>query len=332
MLNLRSSALFASVLFLSAALPGERPRLAVKEKSSLAKVFEGKLELESKSITFKADGKEVESPADGMKVQLGDSEHIEVRDLYGALEGGRPTRLERTYAKLSGASTQHVDLPEGAPGKAPDDENRERKSELEGKRVVFELADDEYKTSFAGDKADAELLEGLDEDMDLCALLPGKAVEEDQSWEIDAARMYDILNVPGGELKLKGEGDRPNASELRRDLHKNATGKAKGTFKGTREVDGHKLLVIALEAKLETHATREDEEHHDSVEYQIEHELEGELLWDGEEGHFRSCELKSKISATIKDTRKMEHGGESHELERTTVFEGEAEFGAKIDG
>lgn len=330
MLTLRSSALFVSLLLLSAALPGERPRFAVEEKTSLAKVFDGRISLESKSITMKADGKEVESPLDGMKVKLDDSEHVEVQDAYGKLEDGRPARLERSFVKLSGASKQHVELPEGAPGSPPEDQNRERKSELEGKHVVFELADGEYKLDFAGEKGEAELLEGLDEDMDLRALLPAKAVDEDQSWEIDAERMYDVLNVPGGEFKLKGEGDRPNARELRRELHKNAKGKAKATFKGMREVEGRKLFVIALEGQLETHGTRDDEEHAQSVAFEIEHEFEGELLWDGEQGHFRSCELKSKVSATIKDTRKLEHGGQSHELERTTEFEGEAVFSAKI--
>src|SRR5258707_10963448 len=137
-----------SLFLLSFALPRGELRFAVQEKTKLSKVFDGKVAFRSTSISLRVDGKDVESGMSGLKVRLDQSTHVELHDEYGALKSGRPAKLKRTFDKLEGKSAQHIDLPEGAPGKAPADANKSRSSELEGKTVGFTLGDEgEYKAA-----------------------------------------------------------------------------------------------------------------------------------------------------------------------------------------
>jgi hypothetical protein len=321
-------------LFLfSFALPGGELRFAVPEKTKLAKVFDDKIRFHSTGIRMRVDGEDVDSPMSSVKVQLVDEVHFELSDVYGALKDGKPATLERTFDKLEGKATQHFELPEGAAQQGPPDMEHERSSGLEGKTVRFTLGEDgEYKAAFAGDKADEELLEKLEEDMDLRRLLPTGAVEVDKSWEIDIHAFYAVLNVPGGRLKLKSKDEPDDNGALGEQLEEHAKGKAKGTYKGQREVDGHKYAVVALEAEATSEGRRDESEKAPAAgatEMQIEYSVEGELLWDSEAGHIRSCKLESKIKMTMKSSRTIEHNGESHAIERISEFEGEGEFTCK---
>jgi len=327
-----SIACAATLLCFSFVLPGDQVRFAVKEKSRIAKVFEEKSVLHSTSISASFDGEEQE--AEGVKLTLEDSSRVEITDEYGALKEGKPARLTRTYDKLGGKSLQKVELPEGmSAGEGPDAE-KERSSELEGKTVVFKLSDegDEYKAAFADDKGDAELLEGLEEDMDLRGFLPSGEVAEDKSWEIAPKVFNDVLGTPGGDLKLKTADDKDD-DKIDEQIRDNLKGKAKGTYKGQRDVGGHKCAVIALEAELETKAKDDKSgagEGEGLNEIELGFTIEGELLWDVEAGHFRKCALSTQIKMSWKQTMTGSEGGEKHELVQSFEFEGQSEFSATI--
>jgi hypothetical protein len=324
----------ATLSLVSFVLPGDRVRFAVKESTKLAKVFEEKSLLHSTSISASFDGDEQE--AEGVKLTLEDSSRVEVTDEYGVLKEGKPARLTRTYDKLGGKSLQKVELPEGMGGGESPDTEKERSSELEGKTVVFKLSEDgeEYKAAFADEKGDAELLEGLEEDMDLRGFLPAGEVAEDKSWEIEAKVFNAVLGTPGGDLKIKAADDKDD-DEIDEQIRNNLKGKAKGTYKGQRDVDGHKCAVIALEAELETQAKDDKSgagENEGLNEIELEFAVEGELLWDVEAGHFRKCALTTRIKMAWKQTMSGSDGGEKHELVQSFVFEGESEFSASIGG
>src|SRR6185436_14555092 len=175
-------------------------------------------------------------------------------------------------------------LPEGAGEHGANDTSKTLESDLEGQTVVFTLGEDgEYQASFKGDKGEQALLERLEEDMDLRALLPGGAVEADKSWDIEAPALHSVLNLPGGNMKLKVEGEEDSDGRLGEELQKHVKGKAKGTYKGQREVSQRKPPAGTTDV---------------SVEYTVE----GELLWDSEAGHFHSCKLTSKLTMTMKNT------------------------------
>ncbi len=328
-----SIACAASLFLLSFALPGDQVRFAVKEKTKLSKVFTEKSELHSTKVSASFDGKTEE--ADGVTLTLEDSSHVEITDEYGPLKDGKPAKLTRTYDKLSGTSVQKVDLPDGA-GSAPDTE-KERSSELEGKTVVFKLNEDGdgYRADFPEGKGDADLLKRLEEDMDLRGFLPSGEVAVDKSWEIDAKVFNSVLGTPGGDLKIKAKDDEDESQEIDQQLEDNLKGKGKGTYKGKREVDGHKCAVIALAAELET-TGKEDQSakdpHRGKTDVELEFVVEGELLWDVEEGHFRTCKLSSKVKMKWNQTMSMTEEEEKHELVQMYEFEGEAEFTAEIGG
>ncbi len=325
----------ASLILCSFALPGGELRFAVQAKTRVSKVFDAKMALHSTGISVRVDGKDHDASMGGLTVHLDQSTHVEQHDEYGAPKAGKPTTLKRTFDKLEGKFVQRLELPEGAPEHGPTETSTTRSSELEGKTVVFTLGDEgEYKVAFEDGKGDADLLEKLEEDMDLRGLLPDGEVEADKSWEIDAKEFHSVLNLPGGELKLKAEGDTESDTKLSQQLQEHAKGKVKGTYKGQREVDGHKYALVVFEAELESQGQRENSAKAGggATDLKVAYSAEGELLWDGEAGHFHSCKLGSKLTLTMKDTRTIEQGGESHEYERTTEFEGEGEFKAEVGG
>ena len=106
------------------------------------------------------------------------------------------------------------------------------------------------------------------------------------------------------------------------DLEKNLTGESHAKYGGTREVDGRKLAVIALEGKFSTHVDpKETDELKGSGE--IEFSLEGELLWDPEARHFASYELSGPMQFTLKAHQEVEAHGQTLELDLKFALEGE---------
>jgi hypothetical protein len=332
-----SIAAAASLFLFSFALPGDQVRFAVKEKTKLAKVFEDKTTLHSTSFSMTVDGNDVGEGMPEMKLTFEESTHVEVSDEYGALKDGRPTKLTRSYDKLNGSTLQKLELPDGVEAEGDSNEKKERSSDLEGKTIVFKLNEDgeTYKADFSDGKGDADLLKRLEEDMDLRGFLPSGEVAADKSWDIEPKIFNSVLGAPGGDLKIKVKDDKDDDSALQQQFEDNVKGKGKGTYKGKRDVDGHKCAVIALEAELTTDA-KDDKSgeggHSGKRAVSLEFNVEGELLWDVEEGHFRKCSLSSKVKMTMKDQMSMDAEDGKHELEQTADFEGEAEFTAEIGG
>ena len=128
-------------------------------------------------------------------------------------------------------------------------------SELEGSTVVFTWNDDdgEYELSFPeGEEGDAELLEGLTEDMDFRALLPDGELSEGESYDIDLAGLVDVM-APGGDLKIEMEVDGADGaamgpdpammSDFRQFFEDVVEGSATGKFVEMRDVDGVNVAV-----------------------------------------------------------------------------------------
>jgi hypothetical protein len=327
----------ASLFLLSFVLPGDQVRFAVKEGTKLSKVFDDKSVMHSTSISATFDGEDAGEGMSDVKLTLEDASHVEVTDEYGALKNGKPAKLTRTYDKLGGTTAQKLQLPEGMEDHASPNAEKERSSELEGKTVVFKLSDDgeDYKADFADGKGDADLLKKLEEDMDLRGFLPRGEVAEDKSWAIEGKVFNGVLGTPGGDLKLKAKDDEEDHSDVDQQLEDNVKGKGKGTYKGKRDVDGHHCAVIALEAELKTQATDDKSgkgAHEGLNEISLEFTVEGELLWDVDEGHFRKCTLTSKVKMTWKETVSIADESAKHELVRTFEFEGEGEWTAALGG
>jgi len=194
--------------------------------------------------------------------------------------------------------------------------------------VVFTWnADDErFDVQAAADqKLDAELLDGLDEDMDLRAFLPDKPVAKGDSWDVEPAAFHAVL-WPGGRLPFHdADKDEPDEieHELNAALYASLDGDAKVTYAGQREEDGVKVFVLHVKADLSRTG-----ESVPSNEYTTEHggapgakvkgefttQVEGDLLWSVEHAHLISLTLEGKAAVT--EGVSYERGGQSVEMVR----------------
>jgi hypothetical protein len=280
-----------------------------KEGTALTREVRRSYELKLEEISVEVNGQPMEVEGE---MEIRDSLHIVVNDEIVKLGDGRPAKLVRDYETLSGETTESSD---------GEDRTRERSSALEGKKVAFTWDSDEerYDVAFAGGEGDGSLLEGLQEDMDLRAFLPTGEVAAGDSWDVDAAALAVVLR-PGGDAKLKvAEGADP-ANEMG-ELSKNLSGDVTAAYRGTREVDGVELAVIAIEAKVETHGGGDE-----SQEVALTFELEGELLWHQGEGHLRSVELRGPMRVSVTQSRSQRQGEHELQIERTMQLAGKASF------
>ncbi len=254
-----------------------------------------------------------------------DDETIEFCDETITAGDGRPRKLKRTFATIENSIASESGE-EGVEGGTLKNE-----SGLLGKSVLFTWDADEKSFSaawFEGD-GDDDLLKPMVEDADFRAWLPGKKVDEGDSWTIPVSE-FNNLQEPSGPMGYKREGATENPDNTMSDnLRANLKGEIKATFKGTREDDGVKIGVIAFEGTLSSSSEQEieqDEGPSVKLTYESGNELEGELLWDIAGGHFRSlsCDAASKSSSTIQGTFEIQDS--SFPFTQTKSFEGKKTY------
>jgi hypothetical protein len=266
----------------------------------------GEFELESESVTF--DGEERLDPAKKSSGSLSIEEKFVVSDELVAVGSGRPEKLARTFDELHQQQTASETRFDGEVM----EQTQKLTCDLEGKRVVFTWnADDKrFDVQAAADqKLDAELLDGLDEDMDLRAFLPDKPVAKGDSWDVEPAAFRAVL-WPGGRLPFHdADKDEPDEIEhaLNAAFYASLDGDAKVTYAGQREEHGVKVFVLHVEADLSRTG-----ESVASSEYTSEHggapgaktkgefttQVEGDLLWSVEHAHLISLTLEGQAAVT----------------------------------
>ena len=323
------SFLAVSIAFVT---PGDSLGFKVEAKAKLSKTFATKLDMHSTEMSITFDGQDAHGGMEGPKVSFSDEEHVEIVDEYVAVAAGRPTKLVRSFDKLSGKSMQNVEAPQGAEEEGGGEESHDKSSELEGKKVGFSWKDDEWSAAWPeGVKGDDDLLAELDGDLDFLGFLPGKSVSDGDAWDLDA-KLFNKVMSPGGDLHLKtakdGE-DTEQEDQIGKTIEDNLGGKASATYKGTREEGGVTLAVIEIKAELSSKGTIDEDEGKSAIDAAME--LEGEVLWDPKAGHLHSFKITGKMSFGMESTRQMEFGDESHEFSQKVRFEGEVEYTAKVD-
>ena len=162
--------------------------------------------------------------------------------------------------------------------------------------------EEKYIVAFAEDGPDEGLLQDLDVDLDLHGILPEDEVDEQDSWEFKASEFGHVLAL-GGDLHFADE-------EVQVDLE----GTVSCTFKGTKEVDGVTLGVIAVE--FDAHGEEELGGVVASSTLAFEFKLAGELLWNLDSRHIHSFELFGDMEMTL----------------TSAIVEGESENGFRLAG
>lgn len=292
------------------------------------------LEIEEMGMSF--DGEEL--PAEYMEDLGGTMSGEETRvvtDVLEAVEGGRATRLVRRFDALDGKDVMAFDDEEPEESAAT--------SALEGKRVVFRWNGEEeaHEVAFAeGEEGDEALLDGLEEDMDLRALLPDGEVEPGASWELEPT-IYGTLIALGGEVGLLAEDEELLDDESSEELEENTDGTVRATFVEVREEGEARIAVVRLELEVTTFSDEtleeggEDEEgFHDfggSERTDLAVEASAELLWDLAHGHALSFELEGTLSMTITQDMRGEMEGESFEQSTSMVFRGPLTIALEIE-
>lgn len=329
-------------LAVAAALPVMDLVFKVDEKTKLTKTFVDDASFSTTDFRMEVDGKEIE--AEGMpeiSISVSNKTSVTVTDEYVKMAEGRPAVLKRTFDKLSGDSTEKVDLPEGAPGGDQEKETK-RESKLEGQTITFtwDAKEEEYTASYPEDNKDGdpELIEDLTEDMDLRGFLPEKSVKEGDSWELAGRVIFENVGIPGGDMHIDAEDEeKDEGPSMSAQMLENCEGKGTATFVEEREVDGKKLAVIKITGEVKSNGSvpikmpegAPEGERNRKIE--VGYECEGELLWDPAANHFVSCELASKLKMTMRMSMEVEAPDGQHTIDQVFEFEGEAKFTASID-
>jgi hypothetical protein len=339
---------------LSSHLPGDRIRFAPSEGSSATKTFENKAEFTLDHISIRMNGQESPMQPE-MEMTINSTQKVVVTDVYVANREGAPKKLRRSYDDL-GSDVSVAFKMEMMGQTKNQDQNIKGESELQGKKVVFTWDDEkgEYKKAFdpAADK-DA-LLKDLEEDMDVRALLPKEDVKEGAEWDIDVKKLATIL-APGGNLSIvpkemaddeKSMG-MPGMGSMSDWLRGSLEGSAKGTFVGLREVDGVKMAVIKLEAKITvskdmTEVVEEAMKHaklppeagnpsidHVDIDYKLE--AEGELLWDLAAGRAHAFTMSGPSHANMDIAMKIDAGGQNMSIEQSMEMSGTTGLSLKVE-
>ncbi len=301
----------------------------VESGTTLVRTMTQAFEMELESMTVTMNGEEVPAELVGeFDMSMQREDQYEITDVFEAMDGGRPTRLRRTFDRLGGRETITY--------KHPDDQQTDEsdyESELEGKSVVFSWDEDEERFDVAfveGTQGDSTLLEDLEEDMDLRDLLPPGEVEEGESWEVDV-KVFDQTMEPGGDLRLEDtEGEEEEDSEDQFD--ENLSGTITATYKGTVEEDGVRLAVIAIEAEVQTFDDEEGapEGFEGGLHTEFAFDLEGELRWNLAGHHAASYELAGDGKITLAQRMEGEVEDQSFEQAQVIVLAGSVRFGMEF--
>lgn len=312
---------FALALLAPSLLLSDTPSVAVDAGTKVTKTFENATKLELQSISMEFGDEEQEVPDEQLpEVVLEDSELIVFTDEYLAVDGGRGTRVARTFDTLEDSSTQTVSMPDGEGG----EEVAEGESELTGTTIVFSWDEDEeaYTSAFGEDEeADEDLLEGLEGDADFLFMFPGEEVEIGDSWEVEA-KVFTLISSPSGDLKIDSEDEADDDDEFGEQFEDNLSGEFDVTLESIE--DG--VAKVVFEGVVDTEIELERETPEDAPEglelqqsFEFSFDVSGTLLWNMEEGIAISMELEADVEMNTSNIQTM---GEQS-LKQVQYFEGE---------
>jgi len=259
---------------------------------------------------------------------------LDVLDRIDAAPAGAPAALRRVYERAR--LWAEIDLYDARGERTRD--HWEARSPLEGHGVVFTRVPGkpEYGRHYVERETLEEYLGGLAEDLDLRALLPGRAVAPGDEWEIPAGSLSDVF-APGGRVTLGyavgggGPIGRLLASGVGGSLAEvfgdRARGGAKARLVEVLEEGEARLARVAIEAELETSRDLQGLARSalgigelfegvsvESARVEWSFEGRGELLWNLDAGRFEKFDLAGgervsyDLAQTGRDGKRIQEG------------------------
>jgi len=357
MIDLKLLAPAGAGLLLSFSSTADRVAFAPETGLSVTRTIENVMTMDLEDFVMDLDGQDMTAMFGGIpEMSMTNTTSVTVTDEYVEMAEGRPAKLKRTFDAIGNETL--VDVAMMGEGET---QETAMTSRLEGAEVVFtwDTEAGEFVASYADeeDDRDPEMLRGLEEDMDLRSLLPGREVEVGESWDIPLDAFFSLI-LPGGNLALEPEGgmgemedvDMGQINELMDSMMADYAdsmeslldGERKATYQGMREVEGGKLAVITLTIDTDGVLDFSDmimdmmDRVGDISEMPMEFDMaiaaadlmltvegEGELLWDARRGIFRSMELEVDMSMGMEMAMDMDMGGESATMDMAVEFSGE---------
>jgi len=308
-------ALACTPIFVASHAPATKIAFTASEGTTLTKIFTSRLELELDEMRVLRDGQEPDGlPELEMKVTT--DLDVVVKDEYLALADGAPRKLRRSFETIDVSTLMAMEV--NLQGQTNNqDSTVQAGSKLQGETIEFTWNEEtkEYGLAFVENEGDKELLEGLFEDMDLRAFLPGREVEVGDEWEIEPREISTVM-APGGDLKLVPEELAYDMSpmsgqmgELSDWFDENLQGKVSCRLDEIRSEGEDRIAVIAIKLELEndvdlTEMAQEELERIElppgAGEIEVAHMLidlriegEGVLLWNLGAGHFHALDVEN---------------------------------------
>lgn len=351
---LKSAVILLTPLALQVQTPQDALRYAPAEGTTINRSYSLTMNTvidESKTLM---NGDDSMSPSiEGSTVY---TRNVVVNDELRKMAAGQPAALRRSFEELTADVKSPVKV--AAPGMNVDaDIHYTGSSGLAGKQVDFIWDADagEYEKSHVEEGADAELLAGLIEDMDMRALLPSAGdVAPGDSWDVDPAAFVDVLFL-GGDLAFDLEsigddppmgmgeiGDQPSPRDLWQDL---GECDVTATLGEPRTEGDSQLAVITIQVELESLADMVDlvaqaveKAVPDGTQVDIstatnESFLEGKgvLLWNVAAGRAHSLEFSGEFSSTERQEMSISIGGNDLEVESETTSSGKADLTIRFE-
>ncbi len=336
---------------------GEKIAFAPEPGSSLSKRFEIKLDFTLDELSLVADGQDIADMMGAIEIDMTTASTVVVTDGYEALDAGRPKKLKRTFDEL--ASLMHISFSMAMAPEGSSDEEMTFASPLEGETVLFTWNEEQedFDITFADGEGDPELLEGLDEDMDLRALLPDSEVAAGDSWKVEIKELHGLA-MPGGNLRIEpdvpdgiDEEDMEFFEELfGGGMHENFDelfdGECTCTFVGTREEKGARVAEITIELEVASTLDLSDmllkvigrlgemegempELSIETADLNLDFEGQGSLLWDVAAGRMHSFHVSGDAQIAFDIAMSVDMQGESHAFEGSLEMSGTYEQGAE---
>lgn len=304
-----------------ALLVSDTPSVAVDVGTKVTKTYENALKVELQSISIEFGDEEQEVPEENLpEVVIEDNELVVFTDEYLAVDGGRGTRVARTFDTLEDSSTQTVSMPDGD----GNEDLTEGESELTGTTVVFTWDDDEevYDAAFGEDEdADEDLLEDLEGDADFLFMFPGEEVEVGDSWEVEA-EVFTLITSPSGDLKIDSEDESDDDDEFGEQFEDNLSGEFEVTLESIEDGVAKVVFegVVETEIELDREAPEEAPEGLELQQgFEFSFDVSGTLLWNMEDGIAISMEMEADVEMNTSNIQTM---GEQS-LKQVQYFEGE---------
>lgn len=300
----------------------------VAAKSELERTFEldTRLELESRVLTIDGEAADDED-ASALEIRSHATETYVFVDSIVRVARGRPAELVRRFEKLAQSDETRVE--DGADGETT---VTEFDSALEGRSVRFTWDEEtgEYERELVRTEgepegaADAELVAGLVEDLDLRGILPESAVDIGEAWEFDV-RALDRMLRPGGDLQLLGSDGEGEDEDFDRHVDEaiDATlkGKATARLASLREVEGRNCAVLSIEGETTANGEFEDDDL-GGVTIELASRATGEIVWDLAAGHVVSAELAADVRTRFVRKVEFDFEGETVRVEDDMTFSG----------